>query len=135
MPSDKAYRKSSKASKNMKAMTGGSCVSAHASIEQIAPMAAQQEQMNSQFSTTANGGHNSTTLAPFQSKIGGAKKGKNAKKIGGAKKGTRESKKFGGYGFEMLVPAVLLAANQLYKPKGKTVSFRKSRKNRTMRLR
>ncbi len=132
MPSRKAYRKMSKSPKNAKAMKGGNCGagSAHGYTGSIVPMAAQETQLNSMFSTTDVGGPNAQTLAPFQSKFGGAKRMKGKGRSG--KKGLR---KVGGYGFEMLVPAALLAANQLYRPKGKTASFRKSRKNRTMRRR
>ena len=119
-------------------MKGGSG-SAHGSTEAIVPVGAQQAQMNSMFSTTDAAGSQATTLAPFQSnlgmgKLGGGMKSKGKGK-GKGKYGGKSCKKMGGYGLEMVVPAFLLAANQLYRRKGKTVSFRKSRKNRTMRRR
>jgi hypothetical protein len=113
MPSN---RKSSKYGKSV--MKGGTV-----SMEE------QRAQMDSAFDPTSDRGPQATSL--YASKLGGGKKGKYSKK-GGSKK---SAKKYGGFGLEMVVPAFLLAANQLYKPKGKSVSFRKSRKNRTMRRR
>jgi hypothetical protein len=113
--------RSSKSSKSGKNMMKGGTVS----------MEAQRAQMDRAFDPNANGGSHSNSLYP--SKYGGAKKSSCSKK-GGYKKGNT-AKKYGGFGLEMVVPAFLLAANQLYKPRGKSVSFRKSRKNRTMRRR
>ena len=125
--------------KTMRKMRGGSdgTGSANGYMSQLAGLPAQEQQLNSMSSTTAVDGPQATTI-PFArsdltmghpTTVSGGSKSKKMRKTKGMKK------KRGGSGLEMAVPLVLVAANQMYKPKGKTMSFRKSRKSRTMRRR
>ena len=116
-------RKTQRKSIRRRRMMGGNCGagSAAAYVGGLASANSQQGQLNSLMDPMAqNDGYQATTLPAFRSQLGG-KRRKHAKK---------SMKKRGGFGMDMAVPVILVAANQMYKPKKGSVSFRRKTQRR-----